>query len=186
MIKNQQNKMKKIICIIVIILLIISCEDSKKVYNANITPKKEIEDSLVVYKENTYVYKCFDSINNSTIIIDLIDIGYVGFNTNKITTYYKVDHYKLITNDSLWRWDSTIVYFTDKMPVDSMKFNRDETIILVYSHEENGNVIESKLNVISHIVGLKESRYIRTRNKNAIIRVGETQTPVYINQNPLK
>lgn len=168
---------------ILFLILSFSCNNSNT-YNAKLNENKE--DSISVYKDEAYVYKCYDSINNTVVYVDLLDVGYVGFHSNKITTYYKVDHYSLTTKDSLWRWDSTIVYFIKNMPLDSMKFNRDESYIIVYSHEEDGFPIPNKLYVDTYLKGLKESMYIHKRNKNAIIRVGETKTPSYINYKPLK
>lgn len=129
---------------------------------------------------DVFVYKCIDSKTKETVYVDLLDIGYLGFFTNKTLVRYKIQMYALTAKDTAWEYDYVSIILQNKMPIEAVQFNPDETKITVYVTGKDGSLAIADLLIIKKLSGFSEFIYVRKKNKYATFTYGDDKIPTYI------
>lgn len=147
----------------------------------NVEGKQVVIDTIGEGRDpDVYVYKCVDSKTNEVVYVDLLDLGYVGFFTNKTLVKYRINMYALNAKDSAWEYDYVSILFQNKMPIEAIQFNPDETKITVYVNGKDGSLAIAELKILKKITGFGEAIYRHKRKKYATFVYGDDKIPVYI------
>lgn len=159
-----------------------------KTTKISVDGKTSITDSIGEGRDpDVMVYKCIDEKTKEVVYVDLLELGYVGFFTNKTLVKYKVHMYSLTSRDSTWDYDYVSILFQNKMPIEAIQFNPDETKINIFVKTgTSGDMAIAELTITKKLSGFSEFLYRIRKNKYATFVYGDDKIPVYIKYEPKK